>query len=72
MHYVDFRGLKELETARDQGGTGDGSKLGFTEMIPLHVSGIESDTNRRSSWYHYLKQKCHSKSKPHCTRVLNC
>ncbi len=26
---------------------------------PLHVSRRGTDANHKSSWYHYLKQKCH-------------
>jgi hypothetical protein len=27
-------------------------------MTPLHVAGIDSDNNHRTSWYHTLKSKC--------------
>jgi len=60
MHFVSFDELKEMETARDSG-----KGLFGKAHIPLHVAGRDSDVNRRSSWYHHLKQKCHgSKSCP--------
>lgn len=56
MHSVTFRELKELEEVRDQGdGRSDHKYLGRVQT-PLHV--VESDHNRRSSWYHTLKHKC--------------
>lgn len=67
MHNVAFHELKEFETARDVGdGRSDhrhmGRKNGYT---PLNVSRTGSDMNHKSSWYHYLKQKCYlSKSCP--------
>ena len=63
MHKVSYHELKEMEEARDQGdGRSDHRHLGHRRgHTPLSVSGIDSDANHRSSWYHYLKQKCHSK-----------
>jgi ferredoxin len=64
MHRVSFDELKELETAREHGdGRSDHRHLGNTPKrhIPLYVAGIESDANKKSSWYHYLKQKCFRK-----------
>jgi len=72
MHYVGFDRLKELETARDSP-EGDGRKdhrhFGASHQhkgkwharTPLHVSGRDSDAAHKSSWYHYLVNKCHSK-----------
>ena len=58
MHYVAFRELKELENARDHGDGrddhrhfGSSSSRGYIGRIPLHVSGMDSDANHRSSWY---------------------
>lgn len=60
MHSVTFRELKELEKVRDKGdGRSDHKYLGRTH-VPLHV--VESDHNRKSSWYHTLKHKCLGKS----------
>lgn len=60
MHNVAFHELVELETSRDV--EGDFSTKGH---IPLHVARIDSDMNRRNSWYHSLKHKCFtSKSCP--------
>ena len=63
MHSVSFNELKIFEEARDAGdGRSDhrhmkgGSQHQFT---PLHVARRGSDANHKSSWYHYLKQKCH-------------
>lgn len=67
MHKVGFSELKEMETARDEGdGRSDhrhmGRNFGHT---PLNVARTGSDMNHKSSWYHYLKQKCFtSKSCP--------
>jgi hypothetical protein len=60
MHHVSYRELKEYETARDEGdGRTDHKHLGHKRgHTPLHVAGIDSDNNHRSSWYHTLKQKC--------------
>lgn len=70
MHYVSFRELKELETARDHGDGRDDHRhfgqsptRGYIAKTPLHVSGRDSDANHRSSWYHYLRNKCYSSSK---------
>ena len=62
MHKVSFDELKEMETARDNGdGRTDHRHLGHRRgHTPLSVAGIDSDANHRSSWYHYLKQKCYS------------
>mmetsp|Transcript_6602 Transcript_6602/g.11398 ORF Transcript_6602/g.11398 Transcript_6602/m.11398 type:complete len:586 (+) Transcript_6602:116-1873(+) len=58
MHHVSYQELKEFETARDEGdGRTDHRHLGKAHT-PLHVAGIDSDNNHRSSWYHTLKQKC--------------
>ena len=58
MHPVSFRELKEFETARDEGdGRTDHRHLGKGH-IPLYVAGIDSDMNRRSSWYPPLKHRC--------------
>jgi len=54
MHRVSFQELSTFETARDEG---DGS-LDHGGHIPLHVAGMDSDHNRRSSLYHTLKAKC--------------
>mmetsp|Transcript_21409 Transcript_21409/g.31681 ORF Transcript_21409/g.31681 Transcript_21409/m.31681 type:complete len:559 (-) Transcript_21409:262-1938(-) len=60
MHKVAFHELEEMETARDV----LGQEL-KTAHIPLNVARIDSDANRRSSWYHTLKHKCFtSKSCP--------
>jgi len=56
MHYVGYGELKKYETARDRGG-GFG---GRNAHIPLHVAGIDSDQNRKSSWYHSLRHKCYT------------
>jgi ferredoxin len=65
MHYVSYEELKELETARDDGDGredhrhfGVSEARGYVERKPLHVQRRESDANHRSSWYHYLKDKC--------------
>lgn len=78
MHKVGFEELKEMETARDRGdGRSDHRHLGHRRgHTPLSVAGIDSDANHKSSWYHYLKQKCYSKwagtvaTADHCSRVL--
>jgi ferredoxin len=64
MHKVSFHELKEMEVARDQGdGRSDHRHLGNRRgHTPLSVAGMDSDANHRSSWYHYLKQKCASTS----------
>jgi hypothetical protein len=65
MKTVSFRELQEFETARDEGdGSTDHKYLGHRRgPTPLHVAGMDSDNNRRSSWYHTLKQKCAGKIK---------
>ncbi len=59
MHNVGFRELEKLETARD---VGDGHvhhrHLSNKAHTPLHIARRGSDINHKSSWYHYLKQKC--------------
>ena len=61
MHKVGFEELKEMETARDNGdGRSDHRHMGHGHT-PLSVAGIDSDANHKSSWYHYLKNKCYSK-----------
>lgn len=55
MHYVGYKELKKYETARDRGNFG-----GRAAHIPLHVAGIDSDQNRKSSWYHSLRHKCYT------------
>jgi ferredoxin len=58
MHKVAFHELEEMETARDVLGSNH-------KNIPLNVARIDSDANRKSSWYHTLKHKCFtSKSCP--------
>jgi ferredoxin len=68
MHKVSFDELKEMETARDeidsQSNRRDKGTV-YNQHIPLNVARIDSDANRRSSWYHSLKHKCFtSKSCP--------
>ena len=60
MHSVTYTELEEYETARDEGdGRDDHRHLGHQRgHIPLHVAGMDSDVNRRSSWYHTLKERC--------------
>ncbi|GKY92472.1 hypothetical protein MPSEU_000217600 [Mayamaea pseudoterrestris] len=65
MHDVSFDELKELETARDEGDGredhrhfGSSKARGTVARKPLHVQRRESDASHRSSWYHYLKDKC--------------
>lgn len=55
MHYVGYNELKKYETARENGSFG-----GRNAHIPLHVAGIDSDANRKSSWYHSLRHKCYT------------
>jgi hypothetical protein len=63
MHPVTYRELEEFESARDHGdGRSDHKYLG-QQQTPLHVAGMDSDNNRRSSWYHTLKQRCFGTSK---------
>jgi ferredoxin len=60
IKYVSFDELKQLELSRDKGdGRLDHKHLG-KEMTPLHVSRRSSDASHKSSWYHYLKNKCSS------------
>lgn len=67
MHYVSFRELKDLEVARDGGDGrtdhrhfGTTQERGYIPLTPLHVSGRASDSNHKSSWYHYLRSQCYS------------
>lgn len=58
MHSVTYRELEAYESARDLGdGRTDHKYLG-QQSTPLHVAGMDSDKNRRSSWYHTLKHRC--------------
>eukprot|EP00980_Cylindrotheca_fusiformis_P003773 scaffold834_cov123-Cylindrotheca_fusiformis.AAC.20 len=58
MHFVTYRELQEFESVRDLGdGKTDHRYLG-RQQTPLHVAGMDSDKNRRSSWYHTLKHRC--------------
>lgn len=61
MHQVAFHELKEFESARDHG-DGRTDHRHMTSHTPLNVAGIDSDANHKSSWYHYLKHKCHVSS----------
>jgi hypothetical protein len=60
MHFVSYDELKELEIVRDKGdGRDDHQHMGHRRgHTPLHVAGMDSDNNHRSSWYHYIKNKC--------------
>lgn len=59
MHRVSYQELSAFETARDEGdGRTDHKHLGIRGHIPLHVAGMDSDNNRRSSWYHTLQARC--------------
>lgn len=60
MHRVSFDELKELETVRDKGdGRSDHRHMGHQRgYTPLHVARRGTDNNHRSSWYHYMKNKC--------------
>ncbi|KAL7538128.1 hypothetical protein ACHAXR_008311 [Thalassiosira sp. AJA248-18] len=64
MHKVSFDELEEMEVSRDDGdGRTDHRHFGNGRShIPLFVAGIDSDANHKSSWYHYLKGKCHGSS----------
>jgi len=67
MHPVSFEELREMETARDHGdGRTDHRHFGDGRAhTALNVAGIGSDANHKSSWFHYLKNKCYmSKSCP--------
>lgn len=55
MHYVSYQELAKFEKARERGDFG-----GRGAHIPLHVAGIDSDQNRKSSWYHSLRHKCYT------------
>jgi len=75
MHFVGLRERRELETARDQGdGRGDHRHVGWRgNGTPLHVAGVDSDANHKSSWFHVLKSECSMNGK-HCPRkgCYNC
>jgi hypothetical protein len=60
MHPVAYTELEEYETARDNGdGRTDHKHLGHSRgNTPLHVAGMDSDNNHRTSWYHTLKGNC--------------
>lgn len=60
MHFMSFDELKEMEVSRDDGdGRSDHRHFGGGRAhTPLHVSK-DSDAGHKSSWYHYLKTKCH-------------
>ena len=64
MHYVSYDELQELELARDEGVADDHRHFGHTETrgyiapVPLHVARRSSDSNHKSSFYHYLRNKC--------------
>jgi len=64
MHNCAFHELKEFELGRDEGdGRTDHRHFGTSRgHTPLNVAGIDSDANHKSSWHHYLKQKCHVSS----------
>jgi len=73
MHRVTYQELKEYESARDEGdGRDDHRYLGQGRHIPLYVAGIDSDNNRKSSWYHTLKEKCLSSSQCPQKGCYNC
>jgi len=61
MHFMSFDELKEMEVSRDDGdGRSDHRHFGKGKQhTPLHVSRTSNDSNHKSSWYHYLKTKCH-------------
>jgi len=54
MHKVSFQELSTMETAREK--MEDSPHR--MRHIPLHVAGMDSDQNRRSSLYHTLQAKC--------------
>lgn len=56
MHRVSFQELNTMETARDEMEREDSPHR--MRHIPLHVAGMDSDQNRRSSLYHTLQAKC--------------
>jgi ferredoxin len=59
MHRVSYKELVELETLRDEiNEEDDVFKPKTTSYLPLHVAGMDSDRNRRSSIYHSTKAKC--------------
>lgn len=73
MHSVTFKELEEYETARDSGdGRDDHRHLGQKAHIPLHVAGMDSDANRRSSWYHTLRERCINSSQCPQKGCFNC
>lgn len=64
MHFVSFDELKKLEIARDVGVADDhrhfghSADRGYIAPTPLHVSRRDSDANHKSSFYHYMQDKC--------------
>jgi len=56
MHRVSFDELKNCETARDTDASSHFEKR--VGHIPVHVAGIDSDRNRRTSLYHTMKARC--------------
>jgi len=58
MHYLSYDELQELETVRDKGDGRDDHRHMGRAHTPLHVAGIDSDNNHKSSWYHHIKNKC--------------
>ena len=56
MHRVSFDELKNCETARDADASSHFEKR--VGHIPVHVAGIDSDRNRRTSLYHTMKARC--------------
>lgn len=61
MHFTSFYELKEMEGPRDNTEIGDPEDLkNFNHRrghTPLHVAGIDSDANHKSSWFHYIRNK---------------
>jgi len=60
MHRVSYDELAEFESARDGGdGRTDHRHMGGQiTHTPVHVARRGTDANHKSSWYHYLKNKC--------------
>ena len=52
MHFMSYDELKEMELSRDDGdGRSDHRHFGRGRRhTALHVSGIDSDANHKSSW----------------------
>mmetsp|Transcript_18726 Transcript_18726/g.38973 ORF Transcript_18726/g.38973 Transcript_18726/m.38973 type:complete len:470 (-) Transcript_18726:8-1417(-) len=55
---VSFDELKLFEDARENGHSRHMDGLNNGNGTPIHVAGMTSDNNHRSSWYHTLKQSC--------------